>query len=82
MTYEEFCKLPLEYRLGLRGERSAQRMYRNDAHGVQKEVVTPYNPGRMTWGTPKVSFFLDGDKREFLTAKDCWEAKQMEIFNA
>ena len=49
-------------------------MYRNEQAGMQKEVVTPYNPRTMTWGTGDVSYFLDGDEREFKTVADLYVA--------
>jgi hypothetical protein len=77
LTYEEFTSLPMQYTLGMTGNWGAQRMYRNERFGVQKEVVTEREtPGDLYggWKEPKVSFFLDGDPREFSNSAECYEA--------
>ena len=72
LTFEEFCLLPLEYKGGITFDRGARRMYRNDAHGIQREVHTPCRRGE--WGDGQVSYFLDGDEREFKTAAELYVA--------
>ena len=65
LTFQEFCELPMQYTMGLRLEKSARRMFRNNEVGLQKEIVTPYNPITETWGIGRTYYFLDDDKRCF-----------------
>ncbi len=77
LTYDEFTRLPLQYMLGVTGDFGAHRVYRNDEVGVQKETITRRErPGDIYggWKEPQVSFFLDGDPREFRNAAECYEA--------
>jgi hypothetical protein len=74
LTFEEFCMLPMQYRFGMSSDNSAQRLYRNDAIGLQKEVHTPRDPRTMQWGDGEVSLFLDNDPREFSTVADVYVA--------
>lgn len=50
LTFEEFCELCFEYRLGFTFDTGAQRMYRNDKHGIQVEVQTGRNKRTGAWG--------------------------------
>jgi len=77
LTYEEFCKQPLRYTLGMTGDWGAQRQYRNDDLGVQKETITRrkrHGDIYSGWRTAKVGFFLDGDPREFTTVAELYVA--------
>lgn len=65
LTFEEFCELPMQYTMGLRLEKSARRMFRVNCIGLQKEIVTPYNPKTDKWGVGRTYYFLDNDKRCF-----------------
>jgi hypothetical protein len=65
LTFEEFCALPMEYRTGIVFDTGAQRLYRNDKFGLQREVFTKRNPRTGKWGKGKVYFFLDNDERQF-----------------
>lgn len=70
LTFEEFCAQPLQYRFGITGDMSARRLYRNDDLGIQKEVHTQrVRPGDIYsgWKDGVVSYFVDGDPREFTT---------------
>lgn len=70
LTFEEFCQLPLQYTLGFSGDGGAQRMYRNEEIGLQKEVHTKrkhHGDIYGGWCDPVVAYFLDGDERKFDT---------------
>lgn len=78
LTFEELCGQPLEYRMGMSGDKGARRLYRNDALGIQKEVFTPRNPRTMEWGEGEAYYFVDGDPEEYRTVADlyvAWMAK-------
>jgi hypothetical protein len=49
LTFEEFCELRFEYRMGITFDTGAQRMYRNDKHSIQVEVYTDRNKRTETW---------------------------------
>ena len=77
LTYEEFCALPLDYVLGMSGDKGARRMYRNDAHGIQREVHTKRKRAGdiySGWKDAETAYFLDGDPREFSTAAELYVA--------
>jgi len=74
LTYDEFCALPITYRMGMSFETGAQRLYRNDEHGVQKEKHTKRNPQTRKWGRATTAFFLDGDERQFANSAECYVA--------
>jgi len=74
LTYEEFSELPMQYHMGMTFETGAQRLYRNDEHGVQKEVYTKRNPRTCEWGKSTTAFFLDGDERQFANSAECYVA--------
>jgi hypothetical protein len=59
LTFEEFCELPLQYTFGIMFDNSAQRLYRNDKHKLQKEVYTDRNKRTGEWGLGKAYWFLD-----------------------
>lgn len=70
LTFEEFCKLPLIYTLGVRYDWGAQRMYRNEQIGLQVEVTTKQmvrGDIYSGWHPEKRTYFLDNDPREFAT---------------
>ena len=69
----------MEYRTGMTFDTGAQRLYRNDQHGVQKEVYTPRNPATCEWGAGKAYFFLDGDGRTFDTSDQCYVAYMEKV---
>ena len=64
MTYEEFCELTYEYKVGVHLEWGAARLYRNDKYGLQTEIHTKKDR-RGEWGEEKIYRFVDGDHREF-----------------
>jgi hypothetical protein len=77
LTREEFGKQPLQYVGGMSGAWGAQRMYRNNQLGIQREVVTKrkrYDDVHGGWEEGDVSYFLDGDKREFKTVDELYDA--------
>jgi len=73
-TFEEFCDTPMQYRIGMLYERGAQRLYRNDSIGIQKEVFTKRNPLTGQFGKSKTFFFLDCDSRQFTTVDQLYVA--------
>ena len=79
LTFEEFCQLPLLYYTGISFERGAQRLYRNDDHGIQKEVFTTRSPLTLQWGEGKAYYFVDGDPRQFETVADCYVAYMEKV---
>lgn len=82
LTYEEFCAVPLDYRMGLIGEGGAQRLYRSEELRIQKEVYTPrltYGDIYGGWGEPSVVFFMDGDPREFRNGAELYEAWMRKV---
>jgi len=74
LTFEEFCNLDFEYRIGITRDDGAQRLYRNDKHGIQIEVYTKRNKRTEEWGKEKRYWFVDGDKRTFQTIDQCYVA--------
>lgn len=73
ISYAEFASLPTTYVRGMAGEWGAHRVYRNDEHGLQVEVIT----GRTrsgTWTKGQRYYFLDGDDREFESVEACYQA--------
>lgn len=77
LTFEEFCKQPLTYTLGMSGDWGAQRAYRNEQLGIQKETVTKrvrHGDIYSGWEEPKVVFFMDRDEREFANVAELYVA--------
>jgi hypothetical protein len=77
LTYEEFCEKPLLYTMGLSGDWGAQRLYRNEELGIQKETRTErlrHGDIYGGWHDSVVAFFVDGDPREFRTSADLYVA--------
>jgi hypothetical protein len=70
LTYEEFLGQKLELRLHLHAAGYAKRLDRNDEIGIQREVYTPGS--YFEWGEPEVSYFIDGDPREFERPADLY----------
>ena len=79
LTFAEFCELPMQYTLGFNFDTHAQRMYRNDKHGLQKEVFTKRNVRMDSWGTGSVYYFLDGDPRQFDTIDQVYVAYMEKV---
>ena len=79
LTFEEFCNLDFEYRMGISFDTGAQRMYRNDKHGLQTEVYTDRNKRTGKWGAGKRYWFLDGDSRKFETFDQCYVAYMEKV---
>ena len=74
LTFEEFTALPFQYTMGMRFSAHAQRLYRNEDHGLQYETHTPYNERNGKWGKQENGHFMDGDEREFATVSDLYMA--------
>ena len=74
LTYEEFCDVPMQYTLGLRLSDGAQRLFRNEKLGIQKEIATSYDEYWMEWGVGSVSYFMDGDPNEYANAAELYVA--------
>jgi hypothetical protein len=79
LTFEEFCALPLLYCTGITFETGAQRLYRNNEHGIQKEVFTKRSLHTQQWGEGEVYFYVDDDPREFRTVADCYVAYMEKV---
>lgn len=79
LTFEEFCQLPMTYTTGYSFESGAHRLYRNHAHGIQKEVFTKRNLNTLQWGNGKAYYFVDGDPRQFETVADCYVAYMEKV---
>ena len=85
LTYEEFCFLPLVYTKGITTDRSASRLYRNNEHGLQREVHTMRKKAGdiySGWKEGKVSYFLDGDEREFSNLAELYVAYMEKVCGA
>ena len=66
LTFEEFCELRFEYRMGITFDTGAGRLYRNDKRaGV--------------WGKEKRYWFLDFDDRKFKTIDQCYVAYMEKV---
>jgi len=82
LTYAEFCSLPFKYRLGTNGDWGASRLYRNDEHGLQQEVHTKRKKAGdiySGWKPGVVSYFIDGDPREFKCVADLYVAYMEKV---
>lgn len=73
ISFAEFVNLPLAYRQGMSGDWGAHRMYRNDDHGLQVEIVTAKTKGGK-WAKGQRYYYLDGDEREYETAEAAYNA--------
>ena len=76
LTFDEFGKLPLEYSMGINGDDGASRLYRNNEHGIQKEVHTKRKKKGdiySGWKEGKVYYFLDGVDKEFRTIDELYK---------
>ena len=74
LTFEEFCELRFDYIMGMTFDHGAQRMYRNDEHGLQHEIHTKRNKRTGEWGKEKRYWFVDSDSRTFETIDECYVA--------
>lgn len=79
LTFEEFCHLTMTYTTGIGFVTYAQRLYRNEAYGIQKETFTPRNARTMEWGLGQVFYFVDGDPRQFETVDQCYVAYMEKV---
>lgn len=80
LTFEEFCDVQLTYTIGMSGDWGAQRAYRNEDLGIQKETVTQrqwYGKIFDGWKSAEVYYFVDDDPRTFRTVED-WYVAWME----
>lgn len=76
LTFDEFRKLSLEYSMGINSDDGASRLYRNNEHGIQKEVHTKRKrKGDIYsgWEEGEIYYFLDGVDKEFLTIDDLYK---------
>lgn len=77
LTYEEFCNTPLTHTMGLTGDWGSHRMYRNEAIGIQKEVVAKrkrHGDIYSGWKDGEAYFYMDRDPREFANVACLYEA--------
>lgn len=82
LTFEEFCNLPLQYYQGMSFDWGAMRLHRNEDIKLQKETVTKRKKKDCIysgWKTPEISYFLDGDEREFKTVADVYVAYMEKV---
>lgn len=79
LTFEEFCHLTMTYTTGISYETGAQRMYRNNEHGIQMEILTKRNVRTLEWYEGKSFYFVDGDPREFTTLDQCYVAYMEKV---
>ena len=79
LTFEEFCHLTMMYTTGITYETGAQRMYRNNEYGIQKETFTKRNVRTLEWYEGKSFYFVDGDPREFETIDQCYVAYMEKV---
>ena len=82
LTFEEFCKLPLQYTLGMTFDWGAIRMRSNDGIGLQVETVTKRKrKGDIYsgWKEQKQYYFLDGDDRQFDTQDQVYVAYMEKV---
>jgi hypothetical protein len=74
MTSEEFESLRFSYQLGITKENGASRLYRNEEHGLQKEIHTPKDVKTGEWGEGVVAFFIDGDDTVYNSSDELYTA--------
>jgi len=82
LTFEEFCSLPMTYTVGVTFDWGAQRMYRNDEIGLQKELTTKRKrKGDIYsgWHEGKAAYFLDDDERQFDTPDQVYLAYMEKV---
>jgi len=79
LTFEEFCSLPFKYVNGIRYTTGAHRAYRNNEHGLQMEIVTPFREAAQQWGEGKTYYFLDKDPREFRDVAELYLAYMHKV---
>lgn len=82
LTYEEFCAQPLTYTIGMVGDWGAQRLYRNEQLGIQKEVFTKrkrFGDIYSGWRKAKVHLFLDGVEGEHANSACLYEAYMRKV---
>lgn len=68
--------------MGMSTARGAQRLYRNEQVKLQKEVHTDrkrYNDPYGGWKEQTITFFLDGDARQFDTLEDVYVAYMEKV---
>lgn len=78
-TFDEFCNLPFTYTIGIRTSSYAVRHYQNQTYGLVKEVRTPYNKRKGDWGTPSIYWFMQDDKRNFMTFDQLYVAYMEKV---
>ena len=82
LTFEEFCKLPLQYTIGMTFDWGAHRMHRNDDIGLQVETVTKRKINGdiySGWGEQKRVFYLDGDDNVYETSDQVYVAYMEKV---
>lgn len=79
LTFDEFCALPFEYTFGMCGDIYAARLYKNEALGLVKEVVTyrkTFGDIYGGWKKPKVAYYMSDDP------KDVWYHNGAMLYEA
>lgn len=82
LTFEEFCELPMTYTLGMCGDSVAQRAYRNNDIGLQREVITERKRRGdiySGWRDGEVYYYLDGDTNEYRTPDQVYVAYMARV---
>jgi hypothetical protein len=67
----------MQYTMGMTTASGAQRMYRNEQVKLQQEIHTKrkrYDDPYGGWKEQTITFFLDGDVRQFDTLEDVYVA--------
>lgn len=73
ISFAEFINLTLNYMQGECSETYGHRIYRNEEHGLQVEIVTARKENG-DWHKGQRYYYLDGDEQEYENAEDCYNA--------
>lgn len=81
LTFAEFTSLPFQCTCGIRYSTGAHRLYRNNKHGLQIEVKTPFQKRTQQWGAGKKYYYIDNDPREFSNQAEWYLAYMHKVCN-
>lgn len=77
LTYEEFCKLPMQYLFGYSAEDHGLRQHVNREHDIARQIITPRNPKTLVWGKGETAYMMTDTNEMFSSARDLWERKYL-----
>jgi hypothetical protein len=77
LTYDEFCKLPLQYLFGYSAEDHGLRQHANQQHSIARQIYTPRKISSGEWGKGEVTFMMIDTGEVFDSARDLWERKYL-----